>query len=163
MFPSRVGILSHNNIGCLWALVSVLNIDVMRNHLWLTSNAKPKSLYNTQLYFWEMLNSFRRGRGVMLQTVNSFSLIFYTVSEFIPMPKINSSISMASYLLLIMLSKQSFIQHVLVACVFFVCHTLSLINFEQRNPLNTIHVHLESISSLLHKLLQMCFVLVPSS
>lgn len=105
IFPSKVGILSHNNMGCLWALVSVLNIDVMRNHLWLTSNAKPKSLYNTQLYFWEMLNSFRRGRGVMLQTVNSFSLIFYTVSEFILMPNINSSISMASYVVLIMLSK----------------------------------------------------------
>jgi len=55
--------------------------------------------------FREMLDSFGGGGCVILQTASSFSLIFCTVSEFESMPKINSSISMASHLVLIALSK----------------------------------------------------------
>lgn len=79
------------------------------------------------------------------------------------MPKINSSISQASHLVLHVLPKWPFIQHVLVICAFFVCHILSLINFEQRNPLNTAHVHLESVCSFLHRLLQIGFGLNPGN
>lgn len=143
VFPSRMGILLQNNSGCLHASV-LISIGDMRSPLWLKSKGEHKrsSHCNPQLYF---LGDVQLIWGtLMLQTASSFSLIFCTLSEFVPMPKLTLPYPRL-FIYLFVCFQMAF--YLACACFYavFVCYILSLMNFKERNPLNTAHVHLKDI------------------